>query len=45
MLDPGPQILAILTQYLTLFRFPIPHAGTVAAQQCCDGELRPNGSC
>jgi len=26
-------------------RFPIPHAGTVAAQQCCDGELRPNGSC
>jgi hypothetical protein len=26
-------------------RVPIPHSGTIAAQQCCEGELRPNGSC
>lgn len=26
-------------------RVPIPHYGQIGAQQCCDGELRPNGSC
>ena len=26
-------------------RVPIPHYGKIGASQCCDGELRPNGSC